>query len=69
MEHANKTQVDMMKDVLTLLAAKLALYSSCTKLAIYSTNSSLQMVSHPLIHCSWCSCKTFHPLTMENVVG
>jgi chromosome segregation ATPase len=41
-EHANKAQMSMMKDLLTFLAAKLALYSSEMRPPIYSTNSALE---------------------------
>lgn len=44
-EYNNIGQIDMMKNLLTFLAAKLALYSSETRPAIYSTNSSLENVS------------------------
>ncbi|KAG0618377.1 hypothetical protein M758_4G058900 [Ceratodon purpureus] len=43
-EHNNKAQIDMMKDLLNILAVKLALYSSEMRPAIYSTNSALENV-------------------------
>ncbi|KAL2650706.1 hypothetical protein R1flu_018834 [Riccia fluitans] len=41
-EHINGSQMAMMKDLLALIAAKLSLYSSSTKPAIFSTATSLE---------------------------
>ncbi|BBM97693.1 intraflagellar transport protein 81 [Marchantia polymorpha subsp. ruderalis] len=40
-EHFNSLQMGMMKDLLTLVAAKLSLYSSSSRLPIFSTATSL----------------------------
>ncbi|KAH8940021.1 hypothetical protein BDL97_15G066000 [Sphagnum fallax] len=48
-EHGNRIQMTMMKDLVTLLSAKLTMYSSSSRPAIYSTNNSALEIA-PLLH-------------------